>query len=205
MRTLVELVAPALAAASLVIAPALARASDASVGGKAPDFTLASIDGKAVSLHDSAGKTVVLEWFNPDCPFVRFAHGDKGPLASQPKRVESTGVVWLAINSSAPGLQGSGKERNIKAAKEYGMSYPILVDENGKVGKQYGARTTPHMYVIDKTGILRYSGAIDNAPLGKTEGGTPVNYVDQALKGVDSGKVEQAKTEAYGCSVKYGG
>jgi peroxiredoxin len=186
----------------LALTGSVARADEATVGAKAPDFTLTSVDGKTVSLHDYAGKNVVLEWFNPDCPFVKFAHGEKGPLAAQPKRVEGSGTVWIAINSSAAGQQGSGKDRNVKAAKEYNMDYPILIDESGKVGKLYGARTTPHMYVIDKTGVLRYSGALDNAPLGKPDG-SQVNYVDQALKGLDSGKVERAKTEAYGCSVKY--
>ncbi len=189
--------------AALVLFTAGAARAEVTVGGKAPDFTLTSLDGKKVSLHDFAGKTVVLEWFNPDCPFVKFAHGDKGPLASQPKRVTGDGVVWLAINSSADGKQGSGVDRNQKAAKEYGMTYPILIDADGKVGKLYGAKTTPHMYVIDKDGNLRYNGALDNAPLGKPDSGTAVNYIDAALKGVSSGKVDKAQTEAYGCGVKY--
>ncbi len=199
-----KLIGPALAVLGLAIAPSFARADEAAVGAKAPDFTLTSTDGKNVSLHDYVGKTVVLEWFNPDCPFVKFAHGDKGPLAEQPKRVESSGMVWLAINSSASGLQGSGKDRNIKAAKDYHMDYPVLLDEAGTVGKLYGARTTPQMYIIDKTGMLRYSGALDNAPLGKPESALQVNYVDQALKNVN-GKIDKAKTESYGCSVKYSG
>lgn len=177
--------------------------ADVAVGAKAPDFTLTTVDGKSVSLHEFAGHTVVLEWFNPDCPFVKYAHGKSGPLASQPKRVMSDGTVWLAINSSAPGKQGNGTERNAKAAKEYGMSYPILLDADGKVGKTYGAKTTPHMYVIDKTGVVRYVGALDNAPLGKAEGNGSVNYVDGALQGINAGKVERAQTEAYGCTVKY--
>lgn len=194
-------VAPFFVAAALLTVGGIARA-DATVGSKAPDFTLKTVDGKTVSLHDFAGKTVVLEWFNPDCPFVKFAHGKDGPLASQPKRVTDSGTVWLAINSSADGKQGSGIERNQKAAKEYNMSYPILVDTDGKVGKTYGAKTTPHMYVIDKEGVVRYNGALDNAPLGKPDG-VATNYIDAALKGVSSGKVEKAQTEAYGCSVKY--
>lgn len=191
------------AAAALFALAGVAHAEVAAVGSKAPDFTLKTIDGKSVSLHDYAGKTVVLEWFNPDCPFVKHAHSKEGPLATQPKRATDGGVVWLAINSSAAGKQGSGVERNAKAAKEYAMTYPILVDTDGKVGKLYGAKTTPHMYVIDKDGTLRYVGALDNAPLGKSEGGSTVNYVDQAIKGVTSGKVDRSQTEAYGCSVKY--
>ena len=193
---------PLFAALALTAIASTARA-DVTVGIKAPDFTLTSTDGKKVSLHDYAGKTVVLEWFNPDCPFVKFAHGEKGPLASQPKRVTGDSVVWLAINSSAPGKQGNGAERNAKAAKEYGMSYPVLLDSDGKVGKLYGAKTTPHMYVIDKDGTIRYNGATDNAPLGKADAGATVNYIDAALKGLSGGKVERAQTEAYGCSVKY--
>ncbi|HSI05879.1 MAG: thioredoxin family protein [Myxococcota bacterium] len=192
---------PVLAALALTTLATAARA-DVTVGNKAPDFTLSTTDGKKVSLHDFAGKTVVLEWFNPDCPFVKFAHGDKGPLVAQPKRATGEGVVWLAVNSSAPGKQGNGTERNVKAAKEYGMSYPILLDSDGKVGKLYGAKTTPHMYVIDKEGVLRYNGALDNAPLGKADG-SAINFVDAAIKGVATGKVEKAQTEAYGCSVKY--
>lgn len=193
---------PVVAALALTCLASAARA-EVTVGAKAPDFTLTTTDGKQVSLHDFAGKTVVLEWFNPDCPFVKFAHGDKGPLVNQPKRATGEGVVWLAVNSSAPGKQGNGTERNAKAAKEYGMSYPILLDSDGKVGKLYGAKTTPHMYVIDKAGVLRYNGALDNAPLGKVEGGSTVNFVDAAIKGVATGKIEKAQTEAYGCSVKY--
>ncbi|MBC7794210.1 MAG: redoxin domain-containing protein, partial [Clostridia bacterium] len=150
-------------------AAGIARA-DVAIGGKAPDFTLTSVDGKPVALHDYAGRIVVIEWFNPDCPFVKYAHGKDGPLVSQPKRVMSEGAVWLAVNSSAPGKQGNGAERNMKAGKDYAMGYPILLDADGKVGKLYGAKTTPHMYVIDKTGVVRYVGALDNAPLGRHEG-----------------------------------
>lgn len=190
-------------ALGLVAASAGVARADVAVGAKAPDFTLTTVDGKQVALHDYTGRTVVLEWFNPDCPFVKYAHGKDGPLVAQPKRVMGEGVVWLAINSSAAGKQGNGAERNAKAAKDYGMGYPILLDADGKVGKSYGAKTTPHMYVIDKTGVVRYVGALDNAPLGKPEGNTAVNYIDGALKGIETGKVERAQTEAYGCTVKY--
>ena len=189
-------------AAGVLFSAGSARA-EVAVGAKAPDFTLTTTEGKQVSLHDYAGRTVVIEWFNPDCPFVKYAHGKEGPLVAQPKRAMTEGVVWLAINSSAPGKQGNGAERNAKAGKEYGMGYPILLDADGKIGKLYGAKTTPQMYVVDKTGTLRYVGALDNAPLGKAEGSTTVNYIDNAIKGIESGKVERAQTESYGCTVKY--
>ncbi len=192
---------------ALVSVAGLADAADqatAAVGQAAPAFTLTDTDGKTVKLADYAGKTVVLEWFNPDCPFVKYAHGD-GPLKDQAARWAKKGVVWLAINSGAPGKQGAGKDRNVEARKEYGMAYPVLLDENGATGKAYGAKTTPHMYVIDGKGNLVYIGALDNAPLGRVDGDTLVNYVDQALDAVLAGKkVATPQTKSYGCSVKYG-
>jgi alkyl hydroperoxide reductase subunit AhpC len=112
-------------------------------------------------------------------------------------------VVWLAINSNAPGKQGSGLDRNKKAHKDYEISYPLLLDENGEVGRLYGAKTTPHMFLIDKDGTLLYDGAIDNAPNTKELG--EINYVQRALEACFGGKeIETAKTKPYGCSVKYG-
>jgi peroxiredoxin len=171
--------------------------------GKAPAFTLPDQDGKPVSLASFAGKTVVLEWFNPGCPFVRYAHGE-GPLADQAKRVTERGVVWLAINSSAPGKEGHGVADNVEAATRWGMAHPILFDEDGAVGRQYGAKTTPHMYVIDPQGNLVYRGAIDNAPMGNLDGDTAVNFVDEALAALTAGRpVATPERKSYGCSVKY--
>lgn len=176
----------------------------AELGQPAPAFTLTDLDGETVSLSDYAGKTVVLEWFNPDCPFVKYAHGRKGPLRGMAGKHAEQGVVWLAINSGAPGKQGHGVERNKKARTEYGITHPILIDEDGAVGRQYGARTTPHLYVIDAAGTLVYRGALDNAPLGNPKG-QPVNYLDEALTDCASGAaVRTSDTKAYGCSVKYG-
>ncbi|MFO7567370.1 MAG: redoxin domain-containing protein [Enhygromyxa sp.] len=138
------------------------------VGEPAPGFSLPDLDGETVSLADFAGKTVVLEWFNPDCPFVKFAHGE-GPLASMATEQRKAGVVWLAINSGAPGKQGTGVERNREAASEWTMEHPLLLDEDGKVGHAYGATTTPHMFVIDGEGKLVYAGGLDNAPLGRVD------------------------------------
>jgi peroxiredoxin len=141
----------------------------AKLGEPAPAFSLTDLDGKTVSLADFAGKTVVLEWFNPGCPFVKYAHGE-GPLAGMAGEQTKAGVVWLAINSSAPGKQGHDREENRKAATEWKMEHPILLDEDGKVGHAYGATTTPHMFVIDGTGKLVYAGGLDNAPLGRVDG-----------------------------------
>lgn len=138
----------------------------AKVGEPAPAFTLPDTDGKQVSLSDFAGKTVVLEWFNPDCPFVKYAHGE-GPLATMAAEQAKGEVVWLAINSGADGKQGAGAERSKQAAAEWKMEHPILIDADGAVGHAYGAKTTPHMYVIDTAGKLVYAGALDNAPLGR--------------------------------------
>ncbi|MCS6911769.1 MAG: thioredoxin family protein [Myxococcales bacterium] len=190
--------APGAPDASRQTAPRMAE-----VGQPAPDFALPDLNGKMVRLSDFKGKQVVLEWFNPDCPFVKFAHS-KGPLRDMAARYAKMGIVWLAINSGAPGKQGHGVERNRAAAKEYGMAHPILLDESGQVGRQYGAKATPHMYLIDDKGVLRYRGALDNAPMGETSE-TPVNYVDAALEDLKAGRpVRTSETRAYGCSVKYG-
>jgi peroxiredoxin len=142
----------------------------AKVGEPAPAFTLPSVSGEQVSLADYAGKTVVLEWFNPDCPFVKYAHEAGGPLATLANEQTKSGIVWLAINSGAPGKQGAGAERNKQAQADWKLEHPVLIDEDGKVGHAYGAQTTPHMFVIDPAGKLIYAGALDNAPLGRVEG-----------------------------------
>jgi hypothetical protein len=144
-------------------------AATAKLGEAAPAFSLPDLEGKTVNLSDFAGKTVVLEWFNPDCPFVKYAHGEDGPLRTLAKD-RSGEVVWLAINSGAPGKQGAGAERNREATKEYAIEHPILLDESGSVGQAYGATNTPHMFVIDGSGKLVYAGALDNAPMGKVKG-----------------------------------
>lgn len=178
----------------------------AAIGAPAPDFTLTDLDGKSVKLSDFRGKTVVLEWFNPECPFVRASH-TKGSLVGTAERHAKNGVVWLAINSGAPGKQGAGRENSIAGRERYGMKHPVLLDESGAVGKLYGAKTTPHMFVVSKDGLLVYAGAIDNSPDG--EGDSPkdgklVNYVDEALAALDAGTpVPNPTTEPYGCSVKY--
>jgi len=176
----------------------------AALGKAAPDFELKDLDGKVVKLSDYKGKTVVLEWFNPECPYVVRLHGE-GALKDQAARVAKDGVVWLAINSGAAGKQGHGIEKNRKAKGDWKMANPILVDEKGEVGRRYEAKTTPHMYVIDTKGLLVYRGAIDNAPSGKPDNDEAlVNYVDAALADIKGGKpVAKSDTKAYGCNVKF--
>lgn len=176
----------------------------AKVGAPAPDFTLTDLEGNEVSLSSFAGKTVVLEWFNPGCPFVKFAHGD-GPLASMGNDKMGDDLVWLAINSGAPGKQGHGIETNAAAAKTWAMEYPVLLDESGEVGKAYGALKTPHVFVIDPDGVLRYRGALDNAPIGETQNEDYANFLETALTQLAAGQtLDPSETAPYGCGVKYG-
>lgn len=194
--------------AFLITAALLACALPAAaltVGEAAPDFTLTDLEGKTHQLADylKAGKTVVLEWYNPGCPFIVKHHQTHKTMNETAAAVADKGVVWLAINSGAPGKQGHGLELNQKAAKDFALSFPLLLDESGAVGKAYGAKTTPHLYVISADGKLRYQGAIDDAP----NPGGPVgetNYAAAALEAVLAGKpVATAETRPYGCSVKY--
>ena len=193
-----------LSAASAESAPALANAK---VGAPAPDFTLPDLDGKQVALSSFRGKKVVLEWFNPGCPFVNASH-TKGSLVDTAARHTKDGVVWLAVNSAAAGKQGHGVEANREGQQRFKLSHPILLDESGRVGHAYGAAHTPHMYVINEQGVLVYRGAIDNSPDAEGEspsGGKLINYVDAALADLDASRpVATPETEAYGCSVKYG-
>lgn len=186
----------------LLAAPALA----VDVGQPAPDFSLRDLDGKVVKLSDLRGHTVVLEWFNPGCPFVRASH-TRGTLVGAAARQAAKGVVWLAVNSAAAGKQGSGTEANRAAAQELQMRYPVLLDESGQVGRAYGATNTPGMFVVDREGRLVYRGAIDNSPDGEgqaPEGGTLVDYVSSALDDVAAGRpVRHPETRQYGCTVKY--
>jgi hypothetical protein len=176
----------------------------AAIGQPAPDFELTDVDGKAHKLSDQKGKLVVLEWFNPGCPFVKYAHGS-GPLKDMASKEMEQGVVWFSVNSGAPGKQGAGVDGSREGAKTYAMTNPILVDEAGNVGRSYGAEKTPHVFLVDTKGTLVYAGAIDNAPMGEVDGGGPVvNYLAEALASVRASKpVATAETKSYGCSVKY--
>ena len=179
----------------------------AEIGRPAPDFTLNDVDGHPVHLADTRGKIVVLEWFNPKCPFVNLSH-TKGSLKGTAARHQAEGVVWLAIDSSAQGKQGYDPDDIRDAAKRFGLTHPILRDDSGAVGHAYGATNTPHLFVIDRSGVVVYMGAIDNSPDAEGEspqGGPLVNYVDEALADLAAGRpVRTPRTKAYGCSVKYG-
>ena len=183
----------------------LANPARAAIGQIAPDFTLMDQDGNMVSLSDFRGFPVVLEWFNPICPATRDAHMN-GPIQAMAEDCQNSGVVFLAINSSAEGKVGFGHDESISARQQWNMSYPVLFDERGRVGRKYQAQRTPHMYVIDPNGYLVYRGALDNAPNGvvKSEDGEYRNFVAEALEAVAAGEdVEQWKTRAYGCHVQY--
>lgn len=175
----------------------------AQVGHAAPAFTLTDTDGKTVNLADFKGKTVVLEWFNPGCPYV-VKHYKSGTMAGLYNEFKSKDVVWFAINSGAPGKEGAGLETNKKMKGEWKIEYPILLDETGATGKAYGAKTTPHMFVINAEGTLVYAGAIDDNASGDKS--SPTNYVRNALNQVLNGEtVTEPTTKPYGCSVKYAG
>jgi peroxiredoxin len=184
----------------------IAAAGPAALGAPAPDFELTDLDGKSMRLSSFRGKRVVLEWFNPGCPFVKAAH-TKGSLKDFPKKAIAEGATWLAINSGGSGKQGFGVEANKQGKTTFAIEYPILLDPEGKVGKLYGATNTPHMFVIDEKGNLVYRGAIDNSPDGEgdsPEDGKLVNWVGAALADLAAGRaVQKSETKAYGCSVKY--
>ncbi len=171
------------------------------VGEKASNFTLTDLNGKEVSLKDYEGKIVVLQWVNPGCPVCVAAHKD-GRIGKMIEELKGMEVVHLAINST----HNTNVEENKKALEGYKAEYTVLLDTPGKVGKMFDAKTTPHLYVIDTEGVLRYSGAIDN--LGQRgqlkEGDTAINYAVQAVKQIKAGEtVSPETTKPYGCTVKY--
>ena len=178
----------------------------AQVGSAAPDFRLPDSQGKETSLSQFKGKTVVLEWFNPGCPFVKKFYSG-GDMQRFQKTAREKGAVWLTINSNAEGKPGYISQE--KAADVVGslqlQSTALLLDPKGSVGRSYGARTTPHMYVIDPKGTLVYAGAIDNEPsTDSSDIAQAQNYVLNAVESVASGRpIEPNSTEPYGCSVKY--
>lgn len=205
LLALLSLSPAALADSPPAAAEAPAAPVTAAVGSPAPDFTLTDTDGKEVKLSALRGEIVVLEWFNPDCPFVVQAHGEKGALRSMGATWTAKDVTWLAINSSAEGKQGHGLDRNKAARTGYAMSHPVLLDPAGVVGRAFGAKTTPHVFVIDAKGTLIYKGGVDNAPMGEIpEGGVREPWLQSALEEAVAGKpVSKGDTRSYGCSVKY--
>jgi peroxiredoxin len=176
------------------------------VGKTAPDFSLKDLSGKEHELSDFKGKYVVLEWVNFGCPFVRKHYGTENMQKLQNEFADK-GVVWLSICSSAPGKQGNETPEAAKQglAKFGSDATAYLVDESGKVGRLYNAKTTPQMFVVDPEGVLIYAGAIDDKPTPdpRTVAGAQ-NYVKAALNEATSGKpVSIPSTKPYGCSVKY--
>lgn len=188
---------------SLLIAPA---AFALETGKPAPEFSAKTSEGKTVKLSDYKGKVVVLEWLNYGCPFVKRHYGAKNMQDLQ-KKYTAQGAVWLSVISSAPGTQGHSSPKQAEAdRKKFGSAASaVLLDEKGEVGKLYGALTTPHMYVIDKSGKLVYQGAIDDNPHADLEETKKAkNYVTEAMEAVNAGKpVAVSQTKAYGCGVKY--
>ncbi len=196
------LLAAACLALAFVVGTAAPAAATGTVGEKAPGWKLTDLHGKVQSLSDYQGKVVVLEWINPNCPFSDRQAREKTMVELHQKYGK---VVWLGINSTNP------KNRDYLApadhlawAKKNGIDYSILYDPTGSVGHSYGAKTTPHMFIIDGTGKIAYNGAIDDDPSGRKAKPARANYVDSGLTAeLASRPVEPAVTQPYGCSVKY--
>jgi peroxiredoxin len=195
-------------ALALVLAVVRPAAAAPMIGQPAPAFTGTDSNGNLVSLADLRGKVVVLEWTNHDCPFVR-RHYDAASMQALQEGAKADGVVWLSIISSAPGEQGhvSAAEANRLTTKRSAHPAAVILDPDGTIGRLYDAKTTPHMYIIDATGVLVYMGAIDDQP--RNLGADPLtarNYVSGALAQIKAGQpVDPAMTQPYGCSVKYRG
>ncbi|HTW78076.1 MAG TPA: redoxin domain-containing protein [Terracidiphilus sp.] len=185
---------------------ARAQVDEARVGAQAPAFTATDSRGQTVSLNEFRGKFVVLEWHNQGCPYTR-KHYVSGNMQALQKEWTAKGVEWFTVISSAPGEQGyvTDSEENAYLAKMHADPTAALLDPDGKVGRLYGAKTTPEMYVIDPEGRLIYEGAIDNRPTPDVEDIKGAdNYVSDALSEAMAGKaVATAYTRPYGCSVKY--
>lgn len=192
-----------LAASAAVLSLGLTAAPQ--IGAPAPDFTVVDSKGSSHSLRDFAGKTVVLEWTNHDCPFVKKHY--QGNMQALQKEMTAQDVVWLSVISSAPGKQGhvSPAEADELTARRNAAPTALVFDESGVVGQAYAAKTTPHMYVIDKAGVLQYMGGIDSIPsakVGDIANATPL--FANAAKAVLAGETPNpAISKPYGCSVKY--
>ena len=192
-----------------ILLPALAmgitRSYAASVGQKAPDFTATDALGKTHKLSDLKGKHVVLEWTNPGCPFVVKHYS--GNMQALQKEFTAKGVVWLSVNSTSKDAYDYLEPAKLMAwkAEKKGNASAMLMDDSGKIGQLYSAKTTPHMYIINPQGVLVYAGAIDSIPSARVDDiKTATNYVRQGLNEALGGKaISVASTRSYGCSVKY--
>lgn len=189
----------------LLLAAAGAQAV-ATVGQPAPEITLKDTTGKTVRLSDFKGKHVVLEWTNPGCPFVR-KHYDSGNMPATQKDAAGKGVVWLAVNSTEKASGDYLEPAKLTSWLKERQSVPtaILMDEEGTAGRAYGARTTPHIYIVNPQGQLIYAGGIDSIPSAKADDiPRATNYVKTGLAEALAGKpLTAATTRPYGCSIKY--
>lgn len=183
------------------------QAAPAEVGQAAPDFTLTDIHGQQRSLSEFKGKTVVLEWVNQECPFVVKHYDRSGNMPRIQQAAVKAGVVWLQINSAHPGAQGDLDPAKVADWQKRNavISTAYFRDQDGKVGRLYDARTTPHMYVIDPAGTLVYAGGIDDIRSSKPEDfARATNYVTAALSDLKAGQAVRTKnSQPYGCAVKY--
>jgi hypothetical protein len=195
-----------LAALLLTCALTLPAAASPTVGQPAPAFTGTDAEGKSVSLADYKGKIVVLEWTSNECPFVH-KYYDSGNMQKLQKAAAGAGVIWLSIDSSAPGHAGymKGPEAAAWMKQEKASPSRVLIDGSGKIGHLYSAQTTPHMFVIGKDGTLAYAGAIDSIPsTNPADIAKADNYVQDAIDALQAGTpVKTASTKSYGCGVKY--
>lgn len=193
--------------AGLLASTAMSSALAVDVQQAAPDFTAIGANGQPIQLSAYKGKVVVLEWTNHDCPFVK-KHYESGNIPKLQKEAAAQGVVWLQVISSAPGQQGHVNAATAKQLNDYRESKPAgtVLDESGAVGKLYGARTTPHIFVIDAQGKLAYKGGIDSIPSNRPEDIAQAEpYARNAIQATLKGQqVAKASTQPYGCSVKYG-
>ena len=194
-----------LAAASLPLFAGTAHAA-AEIGQPAPAFTAQGADGKPVSLAGFKGKTVVLEWTNHECPFV-VKHYESGNIPQLQKEFTAKGAVWLQVISSAPDKQGHVDGPSALKINGFRNAAPsgIVLDPDGKIGKAYGAQTTPHLFIVDPAGQLVYKGGIDSIPsASKADIARADNYVKLAFADLAAGrKLAHASTKPYGCSIKY--
>ncbi len=175
-------------------------------GQAAPDFSFIDLQGQSHRLSEYRGKTVVLEWVNPECPFVR-KHYESGNMPATQRAAIADGVVWISINSGAAGEQGAYDISQTQAWLKKVNAAPTeyIRDGNGKIGRLYAAKTTPHLFIITKDGTLVYEGAIDSIrSADRADIARATNYVNAALAAIKSGRpVEKSATQPYGCSVKY--
>ena len=197
MRTL------ALAALSLLLTAAAPRP-----GQPAPDFEARTASGETIRLSDFEGERVILEWTNADCPFVQKHYGS-GNMQALQRRATADGTVWLSVISSAPGKQGHVTAAAAQALTKDRKAAPthVLLDESGEIGRLYAAKTTPHMFVVDEAGVVRYQGAIDTIrSTDQADVARADNYVTAALRALREDRaVAVTQTQPYGCSVKYDG